>query len=149
MAARGFSFKRVSRWFPRSSASGGLQEEDEDSGERSGLLRSHLDRQIVPVTDPGDTTKALALHVEPKTVALKVSMHCHGCARKVEKQVSKLQGVVSLKVELESKKVTVVGDVSPTDVLESICKISFSPSCGSWHMRRRRPLGAHGGGSYF
>jgi len=68
MAARGFSFKRVSRWFPRSSASGGLQEEDEDSGERSGLLRSHLDRQIVPVTDPGDTTKALALHVEPKVV---------------------------------------------------------------------------------
>jgi len=30
---------------------------------------------------------------------------------------------VSFKVELESKKVTVVGDVSPTDVLESICKV--------------------------
>jgi hypothetical protein len=66
MAARGFSFKRVSRWFPRSSASGGLQEEDEDSSERSGLLRSHLDRQIVPVTDPDDTTKALAVRKEPK-----------------------------------------------------------------------------------
>jgi copper chaperone CopZ len=25
-------------------------------------------------------------------VALKVSMHCYGCARKVEKQVKKLQG---------------------------------------------------------
>ncbi|OEL35230.1 hypothetical protein BAE44_0003747, partial [Dichanthelium oligosanthes] len=121
MAVRGF--KRVSRWFPRSSA-GGFQEEDEDSSERSGLLRSHLD-QIVPVTDTdlGDTSKALAVHLEPKTVALKVSMHCHGCARKVSKQVSKLQGVVSFKVELESKKVTVVGDVSPSDVLDSICKV--------------------------
>ncbi|CAO2165405.1 unnamed protein product [Urochloa humidicola] len=124
MAARGFTFKRVSRWFPRSSASGGLpQEEDEDSSERSGLLRSHLDHQIVPVMDSGDTSKALSVPVEPKTVALKVSMHCHGCAKKVKKQVSKLQGVVSFKVELENKKVTVVGDVSPTDVLESICKV--------------------------
>ncbi|CAO2203905.1 unnamed protein product [Urochloa humidicola] len=124
MAARGFTFKRVSRWFLRSSA-GGLQEEDEDSSERSGLLRSHLDHQIqiVPVTDSGDASKALAVRVEPKTVALKVSMHCHGCAKKVKKQISKLEGVLSFKVELESKKVTVVGDVSPTDVLESICKV--------------------------
>ncbi|KAG2589799.1 hypothetical protein PVAP13_5NG385100 [Panicum virgatum] len=108
MAARGFSFKRVSRWFPRSSASGGLQEEDEDSGERSGLLRSHLDRQIVPVTDPGDTTKALALHVEPKTVALKVSMHCHGCARKVEKQVSKLQACSTTTRSIASKQARIL-----------------------------------------
>nr|CAB3473460.1 unnamed protein product [Digitaria exilis] len=121
MAARRFTFKRVSRWFPRSSASGGLQE-DEDSSERSGLLMSHMDHPVVPVMDLGDTSMALAVHVEPKTVALKVSMHCHGCAKKVQKQVSKLQGVVSFKVELESKKVTVVGDVSPTDVLESMCK---------------------------
>jgi copper chaperone CopZ len=27
-----------------------------------------------------------------QTVALKVSMHCHGCARKVQKQISKLEG---------------------------------------------------------
>ncbi|XP_062179448.1 protein SODIUM POTASSIUM ROOT DEFECTIVE 2-like [Phragmites australis] len=120
MAARGF--KRVSRWFPRSSA--GSREEDEENNERNSLLRSHLDRQIVPVADFGEEAKALAVHVEPKTVALKVSMHCHGCARKVEKQVSKLQGVVSFKVELESKKVTVVGNVNPTEVLESICKVT-------------------------
>ncbi|CAO2183474.1 unnamed protein product [Urochloa humidicola] len=119
------TFKRVSRWFPRFSASGagGLQEEDEDSSERNGLLRSHLDHQIVPFMDLDETSKALAVPVEPKTVALKVSMHCHGCAKKVKKQVSKLQGVVSFKVELENKKVTVVGDVSPTDVLESVCKV--------------------------
>jgi hypothetical protein len=119
MAARGF--ERFSRWFQRSSA-GGFKDED-DRSERNGLLRSQLD-QIVPVTDFAGTSKALAVHMEPKvtletrvilwylalsislfshmtkytaawtvqTVALKVSMHCHGCARKVEKQVSKLQG---------------------------------------------------------
>ncbi|TVU34355.1 hypothetical protein EJB05_16187, partial [Eragrostis curvula] len=118
MAARGL--KTVSRWFPRPYA--GSKEDDEDSNERNGLLRSHLD-QIVPVVDAEEEAKALVVHVEPKTVALKVSMHCHGCARKVEKQVSKLQGVVSFKVELESKKVIVVGNVSPTEVLESISKV--------------------------
>jgi hypothetical protein len=30
---------------------------------------------------------------------------------------------VSFKVELESKKVTVVGNVSPSEVLESVCKV--------------------------
>ncbi|KAL6615491.1 hypothetical protein ACP70R_037761 [Stipagrostis hirtigluma subsp. patula] len=118
MAARGF--KRVSRWFPRSTA--GPWDEDEDISERNGLLRSHLD-QIVPVADFSEQHKALAVHVEPKTVELKVSMHCHGCARKVEKQVSRMEGVVSFKVELESKKVTVVGNVNPTEVLESVCKV--------------------------
>ncbi|KAJ1284150.1 hypothetical protein BS78_03G182700 [Paspalum vaginatum] len=121
MAARGF--ERVSRWFQRSPARG-FQDED-DISERNGLLRSHLD-QIVPVMDfaeNADTPKAVTVHVEPKTVSLKVSMHCHGCAKKVQKQVSKLQGVVSFKVELESKKVTVVGNVSPMEVLESVCKV--------------------------
>ncbi|KAL6882024.1 hypothetical protein ACP4OV_011496 [Aristida adscensionis] len=118
MAARGL--KGVSRWFSRSSI--GPREEDEDNNERNGLLRSQLD-QVVPVAEVGEGHKALAVHVEPKTVALKVSMHCHGCARKVEKQVSKLQGVVSFKVELENKKVTVVGNVDPVEVLESICKV--------------------------
>jgi hypothetical protein len=67
MASRGFTFKRILRWFPRSSASsGGLQEQDEDSSERNGLLRSHQQHQIVPVTDLGGTSKALASLVEPK-----------------------------------------------------------------------------------
>ncbi|PWZ11877.1 Heavy metal-associated isoprenylated plant protein 34 [Zea mays] len=126
MAARGFQL-RLSRWFQRSHASvSQSQDEDDRGGERNGLMRSHLD-QIVPVTDFAGTSnsKALAVRVEPaKTVALKVSMHCYGCARKVEKQVKKLQGVVSIRVELESKRLTVVGDVSPTDVLECVCKVT-------------------------
>ncbi|EAY74781.1 hypothetical protein OsI_02676 [Oryza sativa Indica Group] len=90
------------------------------------LLRSHLE-QVVPVTDLEDEPNASSSAVkEPKTVALKVSMHCHCCARKVEKQILKMEGVVSFKVELENKKVTVVGNVSPMEVLESICKVMKS-----------------------
>lgn len=52
----------------------------------------------------------LALHQYDCTQAIYLSWLC--CA-----------GVVSFKVELENKMVTVVGNVSPTDVLESICKV--------------------------
>ncbi|MBA0703315.1 hypothetical protein Golax_015645 [Gossypium laxum] len=56
-------------------------------------------------------------------VVLRVSMHCHGCARKVEKHISKLDGVTSYKVDLESKRVVVVGDIIPFEVLESVSKV--------------------------
>uniref|UniRef100_A0A0E0C3T8 HMA domain-containing protein n=1 Tax=Oryza meridionalis TaxID=40149 RepID=A0A0E0C3T8_9ORYZ len=124
MAARGL--KKALRWFPHSTEDHHHLEEDEGSNERRGLLRSHLE-QVVPVTDldeePNTSSSAVK---EPKTVALKVSMHCHCCARKVEKQILKMEGVVSFKVELENKKVTVVGNVNPMEVLESICKVMKS-----------------------
>uniref|UniRef100_R7W8U1 HMA domain-containing protein n=1 Tax=Aegilops tauschii TaxID=37682 RepID=R7W8U1_AEGTA len=115
--------KKALRWMPRSSASPRL-EEDEDNNERNGLLRSHRDQnRVVPVTDLHvDEQPKAGAHVEPKTVALKVSMHCHGCARKVEKQISKLHGVVSIRIELGMKTVTVVGNVTPMQVLETVSK---------------------------
>ncbi|GAB2300401.1 hypothetical protein Dimus_034443 [Dionaea muscipula] len=62
---------------------------------------------------------SLALHLKPKTVVLKVSMHCNGCARKVEKHVSRIEGVTSYKVDLETKMVVVIGDVLPIQVLDT------------------------------
>ncbi|KAM0859339.1 hypothetical protein ACQ4PT_047263 [Festuca glaucescens] len=115
--------KKALRWLPRSSAGAGL-EEDEDSNERSGLLRSHQDQnRVVPVTDVDEQQPKASPATEPKTVALKVSMHCHGCARKVKKQISKLEGVVSVKIELGIKTVTVVGNVTPVEVLEAVSKV--------------------------
>ncbi|KAM0928829.1 hypothetical protein ACQ4PT_002015 [Festuca glaucescens] len=114
--------KKALRWLPRSSAGSGL-EEDEDSNERSGLLRSHWDQnRVVPVMDVDEQPKASPA-AEPKTVALKVSMHCHGCARKVRKQISKLEGVASVKIELGIKTMTVVGNVTPVEVLEAVSKV--------------------------
>ncbi|KAL2251208.1 UNVERIFIED_CONTAM: Protein SODIUM POTASSIUM ROOT DEFECTIVE 1 [Sesamum indicum] len=65
----------------------------------------------------------LAFHLKPKMVVLRVSMHCNGCARKVEKHISKLEGVSSYQVDLETKMVVVVGDIVPVEVLESVSKV--------------------------
>ncbi|CAI0471733.1 unnamed protein product [Linum tenue] len=49
----------------------------------------------------------------PPVVVLRVSLHCKGCAGKVRKHISKM----------EAKKVTIVGDVTPSSVLESVSKV--------------------------
>ncbi|PIN02806.1 Copper chaperone [Handroanthus impetiginosus] len=65
----------------------------------------------------------LAFQLKPKIVVLRVSMHCNGCARKVEKHISKLEGVTSYQVDLETKMVVVTGDIVPFEVLESVSKV--------------------------
>ncbi|EYU18502.1 hypothetical protein MIMGU_mgv11b018071mg [Erythranthe guttata] len=62
---------------------------------------------------------------------MRVSIHCQGCAGKVKKHLSKMEelvvkiveGVTSFSIDLESKRVTVMGHVSPSGVLESISKV--------------------------
>ncbi|KAJ3705667.1 hypothetical protein LUZ61_009372 [Rhynchospora tenuis] len=58
-----------------------------------------------------------------QVVVMKVSIHCQGCAGKVRKHLSKMEGVTSFSIDLESKKVTVMGHVSPAGVLESLSKV--------------------------
>ncbi|XP_071721380.1 uncharacterized protein [Rutidosis leptorrhynchoides] len=58
-----------------------------------------------------------------QVVELRVSIHCKGCEGKVRKHLSRMEGVRSFKIDLESKKVTVVGDVTPSSVLSSISKV--------------------------
>lgn len=93
--------------------------------------------------------------IAAQTVVLKVSMHCYGCAKKVEKHVSKIEGtnmkfrnfnlhvdpsmisyevdrcmyaagVTSFQVDLENKKVIVIGDITPYEVLQSVSKVKFA-----------------------
>ncbi|KAG8077745.1 hypothetical protein GUJ93_ZPchr0007g6290 [Zizania palustris] len=97
-------------------------EDDEDAIEREALVSSQL-KELVKLTDFVDGAKTLAFHLEPKTVELRVSMHCYGCAKKVQKHISKMDGVISFEVDLESKKVVVIGDVTPYEVLESVSKV--------------------------
>ena len=85
---------------------------------------------------------------------MRVSLHCQGCAGKVKKHIAKMDGktdyswlkgrmkktliilsvvvgVTSFSVDLESKRVTVKGHVSPESVLESVSKVKkaeFWPS---------------------
>ncbi|XP_021750926.1 heavy metal-associated isoprenylated plant protein 3-like isoform X2 [Chenopodium quinoa] len=58
-----------------------------------------------------------------QVVVLRVSLHCQGCAGKVKKHLSKMEGVTSFNIDLETKRVTVMGNLSPTRVLENISKI--------------------------
>ncbi|KAL7593084.1 uncharacterized protein LOC111908226 [Lactuca sativa] len=58
-----------------------------------------------------------------QVVVMRVSIHCHGCAGKVKKHLSNMEGVTSFSIDLESKRVTVMGHVSPVAVLESISKV--------------------------
>ncbi|KAG8055615.1 hypothetical protein GUJ93_ZPchr0001g32722 [Zizania palustris] len=93
-------------------------EDEEDAIEREALLK-----ELVKIKDFVDGAKTLAFHLEPKTVELRVSMHCYGCAKKVQKHISKMDGVTSFEVDLESKKVVVMGDITPYEVLESVSKV--------------------------
>ncbi|KAJ3695050.1 hypothetical protein LUZ60_000427 [Juncus effusus] len=99
------------------------EEEKERNIERKSLVESHLD-QVLKLRDIVEGTKTLAFHLEPKTVELKVNMHCNGCAKKVQKHISKMEGVSSYEVDLESKKVVVIGDITPFEVLQSISKVA-------------------------
>nr|CAD1833941.1 unnamed protein product [Ananas comosus var. bracteatus] len=88
-----------------------VEEGEEEYAEKKALLKSHFD-QMLKLKDIVDGTKTLAFHLEPKTVVLRVSMHCNGCARKVQKHISKMEGVTSFEVDLENKKVVVMGDIT-------------------------------------
>ncbi|KAK9163141.1 hypothetical protein Syun_004043 [Stephania yunnanensis] len=66
-----------------------------------------------------------------QVVVMRVSLHCQGCAGKLKKHISKMEGVTSFSIDLETKRVTVTGHVSAKGVLESISKVKraeFWPS---------------------
>ncbi|KAF8400759.1 hypothetical protein HHK36_014059 [Tetracentron sinense] len=95
----------------------------QDGFERSPLIGKE-GGQLVRLRDVvHDGNQTLAFQLKPKMVVLRVSMHCNGCARKVEKHISKMEGVTSFQVDLESKKVIVIGDIVPFEVLESVSKV--------------------------
>ncbi|KAL5226916.1 hypothetical protein ABZP36_015181 [Zizania latifolia] len=70
-------------------------EDEEDAIEREALVNAQL-KELVKIKDFVDGAKTLAFHLEPKTVELRVSMHCYGCAKKVQKHISKMDGMIQL-----------------------------------------------------
>ncbi|KMT03036.1 hypothetical protein BVRB_8g195980 [Beta vulgaris subsp. vulgaris] len=98
------------------------EDDEEFEQERKPLFVTEK-KQSMTLKDAISGPQSLALLMKPKTVVLKVSMHCQGCAKKVEKHISKIEGVMSYKVDLESKMVVVIGDILPYEVVESISKV--------------------------
>ncbi|PIA38873.1 hypothetical protein AQUCO_02700225v1 [Aquilegia coerulea] len=58
-----------------------------------------------------------------QVVVLKVSLHCKGCEGKVRKHISRMEGVTSFSIDFATKKVTVIGDVTPLSVLTSVSRV--------------------------
>ncbi|KAI3450455.1 hypothetical protein Pfo_007120 [Paulownia fortunei] len=90
----------------------------------SGKLSDHLNAQ-----------KSSSPPSNRQVVELRVSIHCKGCEGKLRKYISRMEGkytrVTSFSIDLETKKVTVIGDVTPLGVLTSISKVKnaqFWPS---------------------
>ncbi|KAK6944999.1 Heavy metal-associated domain, HMA [Dillenia turbinata] len=82
--------------------------------------------QLVRLKDVVEEKQTLAFQLRPKVVVLRVSMHCGDCARKVEKHISKMEGVTSYQIDLETKMVVVIGEIVPFEVLESVSKVKFA-----------------------
>ncbi|XP_068339317.1 protein SODIUM POTASSIUM ROOT DEFECTIVE 2-like [Pyrus communis] len=61
-----------------------------------------------------------------QVVVLRVSLHCKGCEGKVRKHLSKMEGVTSFSIDFQTKRVTVVGDVTTLGVLSSVSKVRKS-----------------------
>ncbi|KAK9062609.1 hypothetical protein SSX86_019797 [Deinandra increscens subsp. villosa] len=82
----------------------------------SSSLRLHATAE-----SPG--SKSVTSGSRNQVVELRVSIHCKGCEGKVKKHISRMEGVKSFHIDLESKKVTVIGDITPLSVLASISKV--------------------------
>ncbi|KAA8549715.1 hypothetical protein F0562_001267 [Nyssa sinensis] len=75
--------------------------------------------------------KSSSTRSRDQVVELRVSIHCKGCEGKVRKHISRMEGVTSFSIDLATKKVTVIGDVTPLGVLTSISRVKsaqFWPS---------------------
>ncbi|XP_055801695.1 heavy metal-associated isoprenylated plant protein 35 [Solanum dulcamara] len=113
--------------------------DDDDRFEKKPLMNNNSSNQddkhnsvrLKDVINVGPPT--LAFQLKPKMVVLRVSIHCNGCARKVEKHISKMEGVDMYQVDLETKKVVVIGDIVPFQVLESVSKVVKNVELSSWN----------------
>ncbi|PIM98863.1 Copper chaperone [Handroanthus impetiginosus] len=64
-----------------------------------------------------------AFESSDQVVVLRVSLHCRGCERKMRKHISRMEGVTSFNIDFATKKVTLMGNITPLEVLSSISKV--------------------------
>ncbi|KAK1373664.1 protein SODIUM POTASSIUM ROOT DEFECTIVE 1 [Heracleum sosnowskyi] len=93
------------------------------------LVSNSINRELVASQSVGkDESSVLKSSAAPsksrnQVVELMVSIHCKGCEGKVRKHISKIEGVTSFSIDRATKKVTVIGEVTPLGVLSSISKV--------------------------
>ncbi|KGN65366.1 heavy metal-associated isoprenylated plant protein 45 [Cucumis sativus] len=102
-----------------------IEDEEDEFFDKQPLIANNnrKDNQLPTLKDVVNGNQTLAFQLKPKMVTLRVSMHCKGCARKVEKHISKMEGVSSYTIDLETKMVIIIGDILPFEVVESVSKV--------------------------
>ncbi|CAM8982473.1 unnamed protein product [Rhodiola kirilowii] len=61
-----------------------------------------------------------------KVVVLWVSLHCKGCEAKLKKHISRMEGVKSFSTDLATKRVTIISDMNPNDVLARVSRVKYA-----------------------
>ncbi|KAK8315605.1 hypothetical protein V6Z12_D01G253800 [Gossypium hirsutum] len=88
------------------------------------ITRKSISSDIKDAAADAGNNKILSIKQDQhQVVVLKVSLHCKGCEGKVRKHLSKMKGVTSFNIDFEAKKVTIVGEVTPLQVLASVSKV--------------------------
>ncbi|XP_062232448.1 heavy metal-associated isoprenylated plant protein 35-like [Phragmites australis] len=57
-----------------------------------------------------------------QTLALKVSIHCEGCKKKVKKVLHSIEGVYKTDIDMQQQKVVVIGNVSADALVKKLLK---------------------------
>ncbi|KAM3378204.1 heavy metal-associated isoprenylated plant protein 33 [Capsicum galapagoense] len=60
--------------------------------------------------------------LKTQTCVLKVNIHCDGCKQKVKKKLQKIEGVYTVKIDVDQSKVTVTGNVDPATLIKKLVK---------------------------
>ncbi|ESW04116.1 hypothetical protein PHAVU_011G068500 [Phaseolus vulgaris] len=98
-----------------------------DSNKFTPILPSqhHVKDKPMPIktNHPPTLRSSSEARSKDQVVVLRVSLHCKACEGKVRKHISKMEGVRSFSIEMETKKVTIIGDVTPLGVLASVSKV--------------------------
>ncbi|OMO91340.1 hypothetical protein COLO4_18433 [Corchorus olitorius] len=94
-----------------------------ESDRVSALVPSKPKKHVINSDDSPALKSSSSARSHSQVVVLMVSIHCKGCEGKVRKHISKMEGVTSFSIDLPSKKVTVIGDVTPSSVLESVSRV--------------------------
>ncbi|CAL0329119.1 unnamed protein product [Lupinus luteus] len=97
-----------------------------ESDKISAMAPSHNDAKSLVNRNKSNNYHALrscSTRSKDQVVVLRVSLNCQACEGKVRKHISKMEGVTSFSIERETKKVTIIGDVTPLGVLASVSKV--------------------------
>ncbi|XP_040992267.1 heavy metal-associated isoprenylated plant protein 3-like [Juglans microcarpa x Juglans regia] len=70
--------------------------------------------------DEGEKKKQEANPISP--AVLKIDMHCEGCASKITRCVRGFEGVEAAKADMKANKLTVVGNVDPTELRDRLAE---------------------------